>query len=340
MSVSAGGGSGHTRAGPATPGVDPPCNVRTCVTPRCLDVCWAWSSPVGPSWPGCAGGDPGVTRVEPASTRPGPRSDEQPDDDRLLGAGAQPGPVGDRPRLHRWWAPDPAPAPRRRPGRRRRRTPPAPEIGAGEPFPGASETGLGDPLLPEAGWPGIDVTHYDLTLGLRPGRQPARRHRRHRAAGDPRPGAVRSRRGSGSRDRNGRARRRSGGPRARGRRTGAGGTPRSGHPPTRWSFSWSTTPESSTGPDGLPMGWFATETGSFVLNEPDGLHSWMPANDHPSDKATWSFELTVPAGTNGGGQRRPDRSGRGRRHPSASPGRPPTRSLRTSSSCSPGTTSS
>jgi aminopeptidase N len=46
-----------------------------------------------------------------------------------------------------------------------------------------------------------------------------------------------------------------------------------------------------------PEGWFATDTGSYVLNEPDGAHSWVPSNDHPSDKATWRFELTVPAGT-------------------------------------------
>ena len=49
-------------------------------------------------------------------------------------------------------------------------------------------------------------------------------------------------------------------------------------------------------PVGLGIGWFATPTGSFVLNEPDGAHSWLPSNDHPSDKATWRFELTVPSG--------------------------------------------
>lgn len=46
---------------------------------------------------------------------------------------------------------------------------------------------------------------------------------------------------------------------------------------------------------GLQIGWFATENGSYVLNEPDGLHTWLPSNDHPSDKATWRFELTVPS---------------------------------------------
>jgi aminopeptidase N len=46
-----------------------------------------------------------------------------------------------------------------------------------------------------------------------------------------------------------------------------------------------------------PEGWFPTDDGSFVLNEPDGAHTWLPSNDHPSDKATWRFELTVPHGT-------------------------------------------
>ncbi len=47
---------------------------------------------------------------------------------------------------------------------------------------------------------------------------------------------------------------------------------------------------------GLPVGWFADGTGSYVLNEPDGARSWMPSNDHPSDKALWTFEVQVPDG--------------------------------------------
>jgi aminopeptidase N len=54
-----------------------------------------------------------------------------------------------------------------------------------------------------------------------------------------------------------------------------------------------------TGAFGLDAGWFATETGSYVLNEPDALRSWMPAHDHPSDKATWRFEITLPEGSIG-----------------------------------------
>jgi aminopeptidase N len=34
----------------------------------------------------------------------------------------------------------------------------------------------------------------------------------------------------------------------------------------------------------------------FAFSEPDGARAWFPANDHPRDKATFRFELTVPAG--------------------------------------------
>ena len=34
----------------------------------------------------------------------------------------------------------------------------------------------------------------------------------------------------------------------------------------------------------------------YVLSEPDGARFWFPNNDHPRDKATYRFEITVPAG--------------------------------------------
>jgi aminopeptidase N len=33
----------------------------------------------------------------------------------------------------------------------------------------------------------------------------------------------------------------------------------------------------------------------FAFNEPDGARAWFPCNDHPLDKATFAFTLTVPA---------------------------------------------
>lgn len=37
----------------------------------------------------------------------------------------------------------------------------------------------------------------------------------------------------------------------------------------------------------------------YAVNEPDGARTWFPCNDHPRDKATYRFELTVPAGLAG-----------------------------------------
>ncbi|WP_040491145.1 M1 family metallopeptidase [Ilumatobacter nonamiensis] len=66
---------------------------------------------------------------------------------------------------------------------------------------------------------------------------------------------------------------------------------------------------------GVEVGWDPGEAGSsYVLNEPDGARTWMPANDHPSDKARWTFDLTVApdriAVANGALERRGDDGGR------------------------------
>ncbi len=59
---------------------------------------------------------------------------------------------------------------------------------------------------------------------------------------------------------------------------------------------FSVDPDEASSLSGLPSGWFATAGGSYVLNEPDGARTWFPSNDHPSDKATWTIRITVPAG--------------------------------------------
>jgi aminopeptidase N len=47
----------------------------------------------------------------------------------------------------------------------------------------------------------------------------------------------------------------------------------------------------------LPIGWLSgPEDEQYVVAEPDAAHSWFPTNDHPLDKATFSFDLTVPDG--------------------------------------------
>ena len=42
------------------------------------------------------------------------------------------------------------------------------------------------------------------------------------------------------------------------------------------------------------VGWFTYDDGAFVASQPDGAQAWFPVNDHPLDKATYTFEITVP----------------------------------------------
>jgi len=53
-------------------------------------------------------------------------------------------------------------------------------------------------------------------------------------------------------------------------------------------------PESIDGPFGEELGWYVINDTVTVVSEPDGASTWFPANDHPTDKATYSFAITVP----------------------------------------------
>jgi len=45
------------------------------------------------------------------------------------------------------------------------------------------------------------------------------------------------------------------------------------------------------------IGWVSGPGGEeFVVAEPDGAHTWFPANDHPLDKAPFDFTIVVPDG--------------------------------------------
>jgi aminopeptidase N len=67
----------------------------------------------------------------------------------------------------------------------------------------------------------------------------------------------------------------------------------------RLQVEYAVSPDGRDGSLGLPSGWYNTAGGSYTLNEPDGAHTWLPCNDHPSDKATYTFRITVPAGVTG-----------------------------------------
>ncbi len=65
------------------------------------------------------------------------------------------------------------------------------------------------------------------------------------------------------------------------------------------TVEYSGVPEPITdGPDLFDLGWNADleDRGAYVVSEPAGASSWFPANDHPSDKATYRFAIDVPAG--------------------------------------------
>ena len=44
----------------------------------------------------------------------------------------------------------------------------------------------------------------------------------------------------------------------------------------------------------LAMGWNQYDHGIYVASEPIGAQTWYPVNDHPLDKATYTYEITVP----------------------------------------------
>ncbi|WP_214103721.1 M1 family metallopeptidase [Acrocarpospora catenulata] len=63
------------------------------------------------------------------------------------------------------------------------------------------------------------------------------------------------------------------------------------------TVAYAGTPEPVRGSANLgTYGFVPTADGSFVTSEPNGAKTWFPSNDHPADKATFDFRLTVPEG--------------------------------------------
>ncbi len=157
--------------------------------------------------------------------------------------------------------------------------------------------GIGDALFPSLGNPGIDVEHYDLTLQYDPVRKEvsAKVHLDIAMTAD---------RETFSLD--------SAGPIVSA--VAVDGVPATfeaaspellitpASPLIRGQHVGVDVDYTLVGPGPLPSaaggatGWFPTPGGSYVLNEPEGAQFWMPCDDHPSDKATFRFELTVPSG--------------------------------------------
>jgi aminopeptidase N len=55
-------------------------------------------------------------------------------------------------------------------------------------------------------------------------------------------------------------------------------------------------PPKITDPDGSEEGWYRTGDGVVAVGEPQGTAAWIPCNNVPTDKASFSFHVTVPDG--------------------------------------------
>ena len=65
------------------------------------------------------------------------------------------------------------------------------------------------------------------------------------------------------------------------------------------AVSYSGTPQPIADP-GMPfttLGWHETGGVIYTVSQPSGAMTWYPSNNHPTDKATFTFQITVPDDT-------------------------------------------
>jgi aminopeptidase N len=62
------------------------------------------------------------------------------------------------------------------------------------------------------------------------------------------------------------------------------------------SVAYHGTPQAIHEPTLGTYGWIRTRDGIFTADQPSGAQTWFPCNDHPSDKASYDFTVTVPSG--------------------------------------------
>jgi aminopeptidase N len=170
--------------------------------------------------------------------------------------------------------------------------------------PGPGSTSGGDPYFPAAGNGGYDVQHYGLDLGydVRTGRLDGRAVVTLTATSDLSSFSLDLLRLTASSVLvDGRAATfRQQAPDAT---TGLGGelvvTPRTAlKAGSRYDVTvvYGGVPGQPLDIEGANYGWTSFKDGAFVANEPEGASTWYPVNDVPSDKATYDFRITVPAG--------------------------------------------
>jgi aminopeptidase N len=157
-------------------------------------------------------------------------------------------------------------------------------------------SGLGDPFFPHAGNGGYDVDHYSLSFTFRPHRNfinaeavidahatqdlgrfnlDLRGFRIGEVTVDGRPASSKQ----------------------RGQEliiTPASGI--AGGAAFQVTVPYKGKPKLVEDPDESFEGWGKTKDGAFVVGEPQGSPGWYPANDYPTDKATYDFTVRVPNG--------------------------------------------
>jgi aminopeptidase N len=171
---------------------------------------------------------------------------------------------------------------------------PAPEA---DDAPVAGASGVGDPYYPDAGNGGYDVSHYDLALTWRPGAQRMEGVATITAAateslasfvldavgfdldhvsvdGEPATTSL-----GGERD-----------------LTVTPATPIGAGEEFTVEVVYRVAPQTVDGADPIDPGWVADGEEVYAAFEPNGAATLFPANDHPSDKATYRLAVTVPDG--------------------------------------------
>ncbi len=62
------------------------------------------------------------------------------------------------------------------------------------------------------------------------------------------------------------------------------------------SYSGTPQPVDEVGVPFFPLGWHSMDDVLFTVSQPSGAMTWYPNNNHPTDKATFTFRITVPDG--------------------------------------------
>lgn len=161
----------------------------------------------------------------------------------------------------------------------------------------ANQESLGDPYFPQLGNGGYDALHYDLNLKVEPNKQ-------HLEASATMTARALEQLAAFNLDfRNFDISRvvvngeEAAFERKEGELTITPPAPLPANEEFQVTVDYAGTPKSYHSPHApVPIGWNAIGDGSYVMSEPDGSSTWYPVNDHPRDKATYTFRVDVPNG--------------------------------------------